>query len=120
MMLNGMPGVFAGMHALQRLLMQLEVCADILAVSLPAGGELFEQLSAKGYYRERDAAHIMRTVLQVRTTSHSRGSAAGCSTVCLCSIHGPAAAEACQTAWPTQCLAGLYGGRFHTLPKQFS
>jgi hypothetical protein len=31
-----------------------------------AGGELFEQLSAKGHYRERDAAHIMRTLLQVR------------------------------------------------------
>lgn len=31
------------------------------------GGELFEQLSAKGYYRERDAANIMRTVLQVRS-----------------------------------------------------
>lgn len=30
-----------------------------------AGGELFEQLSAKGHYRERDAANIMRTLLQV-------------------------------------------------------
>jgi hypothetical protein len=37
-----------------------------------AGGELFEQLSAKGYYRERDAAHIMRTVLQVCTGGQLR------------------------------------------------
>jgi hypothetical protein len=40
--------------------------------AVAAGGELFEQLSAKGYYRERDAAHIMRTVLQVRAGWHSR------------------------------------------------
>lgn len=39
----------------------------VTVAACPAGGELFEQLSAKGYYRERDAAHIMRTVLQVRT-----------------------------------------------------
>eukprot|EP00775_Hariotina_reticulata_P001153 gene1153-1493_t len=36
-----------------------------------AGGELFEQLSAKGHYRERDAAHIMRTLLQVVQHCHS-------------------------------------------------
>jgi hypothetical protein len=42
--------------------------AAALACVCPAGGELFEQLSAKGYYRERDAAHIMRTILQVRRT----------------------------------------------------
>jgi hypothetical protein len=37
-----------------------------MVCTLFAGGELFEQLSAKGHYRERDAASIMRTLLQVR------------------------------------------------------
>lgn len=36
-----------------------------VCLSCWAGGELFEQLSAKGHYRERDAANIMRTLLQV-------------------------------------------------------
>jgi serine/threonine protein kinase len=40
--------------------------------TLVAGGELFEQLSAKGHYRERDAASIMRTLLQVRWSLHYR------------------------------------------------
>lgn len=43
----------------------VHVCVCVLDLGDAAGGELFEQLSAKGYYRERDAAHIMRTVLQV-------------------------------------------------------
>jgi serine/threonine protein kinase len=38
----------------------------LLSAFAAAGGELFEQLSAKGHYRERDAASIMRTLLQVR------------------------------------------------------
>jgi hypothetical protein len=28
------------------------------------GGELFQQISAKGHYHEKDAAHLMRTILQ--------------------------------------------------------
>lgn len=48
------------------------MCVHVVAA---AGGELFEQLSAKGHYRERDAASIMRTLLQVRQTrQHMHGS----------------------------------------------
>lgn len=42
-----------------------------IVMELCTGGELFEQLSAKGYYRERDAAHIMRTILQVVQHCHA-------------------------------------------------
>lgn len=31
-----------------------------------AGGELLQHIAAKGRYREKDAAHLMRTILQVR------------------------------------------------------
>uniref|UniRef100_A0A383VCA4 non-specific serine/threonine protein kinase n=1 Tax=Tetradesmus obliquus TaxID=3088 RepID=A0A383VCA4_TETOB len=42
-----------------------------IVMELCTGGELFEQLSAKGHYRERDAASIMRTLLQVVQHCHS-------------------------------------------------
>jgi serine/threonine protein kinase len=42
-----------------------------IVMELCTGGELFEQLSAKGFYRERDAAHIMRTLLQVVQHCHT-------------------------------------------------
>lgn len=32
---------------------------------LCTGGELFEHIAAKGHYRERDAAHLMRSIVMV-------------------------------------------------------
>ncbi len=37
---------------------------------LCTGGELFEHIAAKGHYRERDAAHLMRTLLMVVEHCH--------------------------------------------------
>ena len=37
-----------------------------IVMELCTGGELFEHLAAKGHYRERDAAALMRTIVSVR------------------------------------------------------
>lgn len=48
-------------------------------VWLVAGGELFEHIAAKGHYREKDAAHLMRTILQASVHWTSRYMCALCN-----------------------------------------
>lgn len=40
-------------------------------MELCTGGELFEHIAAKGHYREKDAAHLMRTLLMVVEHCHN-------------------------------------------------
>ena len=40
-------------------------------LELCTGGELFEHIAARGHYREKDAAHLMRTLLMVVEHCHN-------------------------------------------------
>ncbi|XP_010269425.1 PREDICTED: calcium-dependent protein kinase 2-like isoform X2 [Nelumbo nucifera] len=44
-----------------------------LVMELCAGGELFDRIIAKGYYSEREAASLLRTIVQIVHTCHSMG-----------------------------------------------
>ncbi|XP_060197219.1 calcium-dependent protein kinase 34-like [Lycium barbarum] len=44
-----------------------------LVMELCAGGELFDQIIAKGHYTERAAASLLRTIVQIVHTCHSMG-----------------------------------------------
>ncbi|KAI8473032.1 MAG: kinase-like domain-containing protein [Monoraphidium minutum] len=42
-----------------------------IVMELCTGGELFEHIAAKGHYRERDAAHLLRSLLMVVEHCHN-------------------------------------------------
>ena len=42
-----------------------------IVMELCTGGERFEHIAAKGHYRERDAAHIMRSIVMVVEHCHA-------------------------------------------------
>ena len=44
-----------------------------LVCELATGGELFDQIVAKGYFTEADAAHIIRELLEALDYIHSLG-----------------------------------------------
>lgn len=42
-----------------------------IVMELCTGGELFEHIAAKGHYNEKDAAHLMRSILMVVEHAHN-------------------------------------------------
>lgn len=44
-----------------------------LVMELCAGGELFNRIIARGHYTEREAASLLRTIVQIVHTCHSIG-----------------------------------------------